>query len=62
MASDQNFTWCDEEINLLVHVVMDYKSGKAGEGVDWEAIRSKYENLTKMFLKKCPDNDKEKFP
>ena len=52
----------DEEINLLLHVVIDYKAGKAGEGIDWELVRSKYEDVTKMFLEKYPDDDKEKFP
>ena len=61
-AADKNFTWSDEEINLLLHVVIDYKAGKAGEGVDWESVRSKYEDVTKMFLEKYSDDDKEKFP
>lgn len=47
---------------MLLHVVFDYKVGKAVEGVDWETVRSKYEDITKMFLEKYPDNDKEKFP
>jgi len=34
MAADKNFTWSDEEINLLLRVVIDYKAKKAGEGVD----------------------------
>ena len=50
------------KINALLHVVLDYKVGKAGEGVDWETARSKYEDITKMFLEKYPDNDKNKFP
>ena len=30
MAADKNFnTWSEKEINLLLHVVMDYKAGKA---------------------------------
>jgi len=62
MAADKNFTWSDEEINLLLHVVIDYKAGKAGEGVDWETVRSKYEDVTKMFLEKYPDKDKDKIP
>lgn len=62
MAADKNFTWSDEEINLLLHVVKDYKAGKSGEGVDWETFRSEYEDVTKMFLEKYTDNDKEKFP
>ena len=57
-AADKNFMWSDEEINLLLHVVIDYKAGKAGEGVDWESVRSKYEDVTKMFLEKYPDDDK----
>ena len=61
MVDDKNFTWCDEEINLLLHVVIDYKTGKAGEGVDWETVRREYKDVTKIFLEKYPDNDKEKF-
>ena len=61
-AADKNFMWSDEEINLLLHVVIDYTAGKAGEGVDWESVRSKYEDVTKMFLEKYPGDDKEKFP
>ena len=57
----KNFMWSDEEINSLLHVVIDYKAGKAGEEVDWETVRSKYEDVTKMFLEKYPDDDKEKF-
>ena len=37
------------------------QSGKSRELVDWETVRSKYEDVTKMFLEKCPDSDKEKF-
>ena len=62
MAADKNCTWSEEEINLLLHEVIDYKAGKSGEGVDWETVRSKCEEVTKMFLEKYPDSDKEKFP
>jgi len=61
-AADKNFTWTDEEINLLLHVVIAYKTGKAGEGVDWETVRSNYEDLTKIFLEKYRENDGKKFP
>ena len=61
-AADKNFMWSDEKINLLLRVVIDYKAGKAGEGVDWESVRSRYEDVTKMFLEKYPGDDKEKFP
>jgi len=54
MVVVKNFTWSDEEINLLLHVVIDYTVGKAGEGVDWETIRSKYEDVTKNVFGKVP--------
>jgi len=38
-GDSQNFLWFDKEINSLLHVVKDYKAGKAGEGVDWETVR-----------------------
>lgn len=41
---------------------LENKAGKAGGGIDWETDRSEYEHVTKMFLEKYPDNDKEKFP
>ena len=46
---DKNFTWIDKDINLLLHVVLDYIK-KAGEGVDWIPVKSKYEDLTKTFF------------
>ena len=61
MAADKNFLWTDK-INALLHVVLSYKVGKVGERIDWETVRSKYENITKMFLEKYPDNDKNKLP
>ena len=60
MPTDKNFMWTDK-INPLLRVVLDYKVGKAGEGVDWETGRRKYEDITKVVLEKYPDNDKNKF-
>ena len=60
MAADKNFMWTDK-VNALLHVVFHYKVGKAGEGVDWETVRRKYEDITKMFLEKYPDNDSVRF-
>ena len=31
MAADQTFTLCDEEASLLLQIVIDYKTGKAGD-------------------------------
>lgn len=62
MAADKNFMRTEVEINLLLDVFLDYRVGKAGEEVDWQTVRSKYEDITKVFLEKYPDNDEENFP
>ena len=56
---DKNFTWTDKDINLLLHVVLDYIK-KAGEGVDWITVKSRCKDLTKKFPEKY--NEKDKFP
>ena len=61
-TTDKHFTWTDGEINLLLHVVFDYKVGKEGEVVDWDTVKSKYEDHTKKILEKYPENEKDKFP
>ena len=52
-AADKNFAWSDEEINLLLHVVIDYKAGKTRKGDDWGTVRSKYEEVTKRYMRVC---------
>ena len=56
---DKNFTRADEDINLLLHVVLDYIK-KVGEGAGWITVKSKCEDLTKKFPEKY--NEKDKFP
>ena len=46
MAADKNFMRTEVEINLLLDVVLDYRVGKAGEEVDWQTVRSKYEDIS----------------
>ncbi|XP_015756062.1 PREDICTED: uncharacterized protein LOC107335558 [Acropora digitifera] len=55
---EENF--CDA-VNQVCRF-LDYRVGKAGEEVDWQTVRSKYEDITKVFLEKYPDNDEENFP
>ena len=57
---DKKFTWTDKDINLLLHVDLDYIKKKAGEGVAWITVKSKYEDHTNKFSEKY--NEKERFP
>ncbi len=53
------FVWTDEENALLLKITLDYKSSKMSEGQDWETVRSKYEEIHKMFIAAYPDGEEE---
>ena len=60
-----NFQWSDDEIELLLAVVNEYKTGKEANGLDWESIKTKYDDITTLFLSRYPKNqdaeDKREF-
>ena len=62
--SAKNFTWEDEETELLLEVIKHYKSDKEGEGYDWESIKTKYVEIKDLFVERYPtgDNQIETFP
>ena len=59
-------TWTDEEMQLLLQVVIDYKATKTNKGWEWEAMNSKYEYITERFQARYPKKDtvvfEEEFP
>jgi hypothetical protein len=61
---EKYFTWTDEEQSMLLHVTASYKTDKATEGVDWESIRTRYEDLKKLYIERYPTNPEntEEFP
>ena len=54
--SNKSFTWSEEEIQLLLEVILHYKSDKAGQGIDWESVKSKDCDIRNSFLKRYPKN------
>jgi hypothetical protein len=61
-----NFTWTDDEIELLLAVIYEYKSSKESEGFDWESIKTKYDEIRALLLARYPRNqdadDQREFP
>lgn len=57
-TGSKRFLWTDEENALLLKITLEYKSSKLSEGQDWETIRSKYEEIHRIFVAAYPD-DKE---
>ena len=48
MTADKNFTWFDEEINLLLHVVIEKSTGRSRLRNGLEQIRRRNQNSAKI--------------
>ena len=50
-----NFKWTDDEAELLLKIMRDYKISKAAESIDWESIQSKYADILELMLLEYPE-------
>ena len=50
----ENFVWTDDEVELLLNVVLEYKTARTAENVDWETCQSKYSDILNLFLAQYP--------
>ena len=58
----ETFRWSDDLIEKLLESVKKFKAQKEYEGVDWESVKDKYENIRSLFIKNRRDeNDNETF-
>ena len=46
----ENISWTDDEVDLLLGVVRLYNSQKDYEALEWESVKSKYEDIRKDFV------------
>ena len=62
--TEKYFTWTDEEVSLLLQIATAYKTEKSNEGKDWESIKSRYEDIQKLFFERYPKSttEPEHFP
>eukprot|EP00112_Aurelia_sp_Birch-Aquarium-sp1_P016380 Seg3708.3 transcript_id=Seg3708.3/GoldUCD/mRNA.D3Y31 product="hypothetical protein" protein_id=Seg3708.3/GoldUCD/D3Y31 len=62
----KTFSWTDEETSLLLQVVIDYKASKTAAGLDWETVKTRYEDITERFQAQYPrggaDANMEEYP
>ncbi|KAL3050847.1 hypothetical protein OYC64_001170 [Pagothenia borchgrevinki] len=62
-ARKELFSWTDDEVELLLHVTLDYKTTKILENVDWESCKLKYSGIGDLFQAQYPRTPTEKdFP
>ena len=41
----KEFQWTDDEAELLLSVAYEYKVKQSAECVDWESVKSKYDDI-----------------
>eukprot|EP00117_Sycon_ciliatum_P040135 scpid64007/ scgid29545/ len=46
----ENFVWGEDEVRLLLSSVLDYKTSKAADGVDWDSVKSKYVDILDKYI------------
>lgn len=54
---DSNLSWTDDEVELLLGVVRAYSFQKDYEGLQWESIKSKYEDISNEFVTMYEQHD-----
>ena len=48
-----NFIWSDDEVELLLNVVIEYKTARTMENVDRETCQTKYVDILDLFRVQC---------
>ena len=55
----KEFTWTDDEAELLLNVTHEYKIKQLTDGTCWESVRSKYGDILEMYKKELPNSEEE---
>ena len=56
------FAWRDDEPQLLLEAILHFKWDKAGQGYDWESVKTKDRDIRDIFIERYPkDDDSEQF-
>lgn len=53
-SKNEAFVWTDDEVDLLLSVVLEYKIAKTSENFDWETCQSKYADILDLFISQYP--------
>ena len=50
----QDFKWTDDEAELLLTVTHNYKVKQITENVDWESVKTKYDDILTLMKDELP--------
>ena len=45
------FVWADDESELLLNITEHYKVHQLADGTAWESMKTKYDDILKLFRK-----------
>ena len=57
-----DFSWTDDELQVLLEAYVQYKSEREYEGVNWDTVRSKYDRLRDILIETYPKENSENYP
>ena len=52
---NKDFQWTDDESELLLNSTYEYKVEKAAISIDWESVKSKYDDILERFRACLPE-------
>ena len=55
-----HFSWSDDEVELLLSSIMDYKTLKEMDNIDWESCQSKNQDIHNKFVEHYPTPEEAK--
>ena len=56
-SKSDNFVWSDDEVELLLNVVLEYKTARTAENVDWQTCQTKYTDILDLFRAQYPSKE-----
>ena len=56
-AERKEFVWSDDEVQLLLETVANYKAAKEEECVDWESVKTKYKDILVLYVDALPEDN-----
>ena len=56
-SKSDNFVWSDDEVELLLNVVLEYKTAQTAENVEWQTCQTKYTDILDLFRAQYPSKE-----
>ena len=56
-SKSDNYVWSDDEVELLLNVVLEYKTARTAENVDWQTCQTKYTDILDLFRAQYPSKE-----